>query len=300
MKRLLPAAIAVLALGTSGCTTSTGNARCGRSAATTGGSAKGDFGPPQGEPVHAVLTSPPNVPPPTDRNDAGEGDRRARGRREGDADLRRRDLHVLDLRRHRARQLHPRAPGRHGRVPPAATIPATRCRTTSTCTPSPARAAARRRASPRPATSRSSRSRRSTRASTSTTARPRRSACTSRNGMYGLILVEPPEGLPQGRPRVLRDAGRLLHDRQVPREGPAAVRHGEGDRREADLRAVQRRRGRAHRRQGAHREGRRDGAPLRRQRRPEPRVELPRDRRDLRPASSTKAARSRRRTCRRR
>ena len=27
--------------------------------ADTGGSAKGDFGPPQGEPIHAVLTSPP-------------------------------------------------------------------------------------------------------------------------------------------------------------------------------------------------------------------------------------------------
>ena len=36
-------------------------------AAETGGSAKGDFGPPQGEPVEAVLTSPPNVPPPTGR-----------------------------------------------------------------------------------------------------------------------------------------------------------------------------------------------------------------------------------------
>jgi nitrite reductase (NO-forming) len=29
---------------------------------------RGDFGPPQGEPVHAVLTSPPNVPPPTGRD----------------------------------------------------------------------------------------------------------------------------------------------------------------------------------------------------------------------------------------
>ena len=29
----------------------------------------GDFGPPQGEPIHAVLTSPPNVPPPTDRKE---------------------------------------------------------------------------------------------------------------------------------------------------------------------------------------------------------------------------------------
>ncbi|MDE2298812.1 MAG: nitrite reductase, copper-containing, partial [Burkholderiales bacterium] len=27
----------------------------------------GDFGPPQGAPIHAVLTSPPNVPPPTHR-----------------------------------------------------------------------------------------------------------------------------------------------------------------------------------------------------------------------------------------
>src|SRR6187399_1143828 len=33
----------------------------------TGGSMKGDFGPPQGEPVHAVLTSPPLVPPATNR-----------------------------------------------------------------------------------------------------------------------------------------------------------------------------------------------------------------------------------------
>lgn len=34
----------------------------------TGGSRKGDFGPPQGEPIHATLTSPPQVPPPTNRN----------------------------------------------------------------------------------------------------------------------------------------------------------------------------------------------------------------------------------------
>ena len=35
--------------------------------ADTGGSAKGDFGPPQGEPIKAVLTSPPMVPPATGR-----------------------------------------------------------------------------------------------------------------------------------------------------------------------------------------------------------------------------------------
>ena len=33
----------------------------------TGGSAKGDFGPPQGEPVEAILTAPPLVPPATGR-----------------------------------------------------------------------------------------------------------------------------------------------------------------------------------------------------------------------------------------
>lgn len=37
-------------------------------AADTGGSLKGDFGPPQGAPVKAILTSPPNVPPPTHRH----------------------------------------------------------------------------------------------------------------------------------------------------------------------------------------------------------------------------------------
>src|SRR3954469_18738834 len=36
--------------------------------AGTGGSRSGDFGPPQGEPVNAVLTSPPLVPPPTGRH----------------------------------------------------------------------------------------------------------------------------------------------------------------------------------------------------------------------------------------
>jgi nitrite reductase (NO-forming) len=36
--------------------------------ADTGGSLHGDFGPPQGDPIHAVLTSPPNVPPPVHRS----------------------------------------------------------------------------------------------------------------------------------------------------------------------------------------------------------------------------------------
>jgi nitrite reductase (NO-forming) len=35
---------------------------------TSVASERGDFGPPQGEPIHAVLTSPPHVPPPIHRN----------------------------------------------------------------------------------------------------------------------------------------------------------------------------------------------------------------------------------------
>jgi nitrite reductase (NO-forming) len=37
-------------------------------ASTSVASERGDFGPPQGEPIHAVLTSPPHVPPPIHRN----------------------------------------------------------------------------------------------------------------------------------------------------------------------------------------------------------------------------------------
>ena len=44
--------------------TASGNAR----QADTGGSAGGDFGPPQGDPIQAVLTTAPNVPPPVDRD----------------------------------------------------------------------------------------------------------------------------------------------------------------------------------------------------------------------------------------
>lgn len=39
-----------------------------RATGITGGSAKGDFGPPQGEPIRAILTNPPQVPPATGRS----------------------------------------------------------------------------------------------------------------------------------------------------------------------------------------------------------------------------------------
>src|SRR5215471_2894781 len=42
-------------------------AKAAAPAPVTLGGVHGDFGPPQGAPIHAVLTSPPNVPPPTNR-----------------------------------------------------------------------------------------------------------------------------------------------------------------------------------------------------------------------------------------
>ncbi len=75
VRRLLLAFTILGAAGLAGCGSSssaTGPAASADppigTAATTGGSAKGDFGPPQGEPIHAVLTSPPQVPPPIHRN----------------------------------------------------------------------------------------------------------------------------------------------------------------------------------------------------------------------------------------
>lgn len=75
MKRLLLATTIAVLAGIAGCTSQAGSDRAAigeagaaTTAVDTGGSAKGDFGPPQGEPIHAVLTSPPQVPPPTHRN----------------------------------------------------------------------------------------------------------------------------------------------------------------------------------------------------------------------------------------
>ena len=61
----LSAAALLLVLGLSACDRSATNAQ--PEAADTGGSLKGDFGPPQGQPIDAILTLPPNVPPATGR-----------------------------------------------------------------------------------------------------------------------------------------------------------------------------------------------------------------------------------------
>src|SRR5690606_15423816 len=79
----------------------------GVKASVTGGSARGDFGPPQGEPIHAVLTSPPHVPPPTNRNYPAKVIVELEVI-EKDMPISEGVTYTLDLRRHRAGQLHPR------------------------------------------------------------------------------------------------------------------------------------------------------------------------------------------------
>ncbi len=101
------------------------------------------------------------------------------------------------------------------------------------------------------------------------------------NGMYGMILVEPEEGM-EPVDKEFYVVGRLLHRRRERRAGPAALQPGQGHRGAPDLRGVQRFGRFAAGRQGADRHGRRQDPHLRRQRRPEPGVQLPRHRRDLR------------------
>jgi len=71
MSKMIPVLALAVALALSGCgkvehPAAAADAKAGSD--DTGGSLAGDFGPPQGEPVHAVLTSPPMVPPPTGRH----------------------------------------------------------------------------------------------------------------------------------------------------------------------------------------------------------------------------------------
>lgn len=61
----LSGAALLLALSLSACDRSATSAQ--PEAADTGGSLKGDFGPPQGQPIEAILTLPPQVPPATGR-----------------------------------------------------------------------------------------------------------------------------------------------------------------------------------------------------------------------------------------
>ncbi len=70
MKKVLLMLTCCAAVALNGCTDQTPitTAQAAPILSDTGGSRKGDFGPPQGEAIRAVLTSPPHVPPATKRN----------------------------------------------------------------------------------------------------------------------------------------------------------------------------------------------------------------------------------------
>jgi nitrite reductase (NO-forming) len=68
MKRLLTLVACAATLGLGACTEQRVPQLVEVADASTGGSLRGNFGPPVGQPIKAVLTSPPHVPPPTNRN----------------------------------------------------------------------------------------------------------------------------------------------------------------------------------------------------------------------------------------
>ncbi len=68
MKRTLFLSTAITLLALTGCGKNLPTATAAPSGNEASASVVGDFGPPQGQVVHAILTSPPNVPPPTNRH----------------------------------------------------------------------------------------------------------------------------------------------------------------------------------------------------------------------------------------
>ena len=194
-------------LGLFACSNSDPPAATGSGAsAGTGGSRRGDSGPPQGEPVQAVLTSPPQVPPATARNypakvivemevtevekEIAEGVTYTFWTFGGSVPgsfirVRQGDTVEFHLKNHPDSKM-PHNIDLHGVTGPgggaASSFTAPGHRTQFTfkalnqglyvyhCATAPV-------------------------------------GMHVANGMYGLILVEPPEGLPQGRPGVLRHAG---------------------------------------------------------------------------------------------
>ncbi len=67
MKRVLTLLACAAAFGLGACSEQGASNIIQVADAETGGSRRGDFGPPLGEPIQAVLTNPPHVPPPTNR-----------------------------------------------------------------------------------------------------------------------------------------------------------------------------------------------------------------------------------------
>ena len=178
--------------------TATSDAAASAAAADSGGSAAGDFGPPQGEPIKADPDRPAARAAGDRSHRAGQGDRRTWKCREVEMEISEGVNYTfwtfggtvpgsfIRVRQGDTVEFHLQQPSRQQDA--AQHRPARA---------SPARAAARRRASPRRATARSSPSRRSTPGLYVYHCATAPVGMHVANGMYGLILVEPPEGLPK-------------------------------------------------------------------------------------------------------
>ena len=223
-------------------------------------SARGDFGPPQGEPIHAILTSPPNVPAPLNRKYPAKVI--------VELEVIEKEMPISEGVTYTFWTFGGTVPGSFIRVRQGDTVefhlknhpeqqdaaqhrPARRHRPGRRRGVELHRALATNRSSPFKALNQGLYVYHCATAPV---------GMHVANGMYGLILVEPPEGLPQVDHEYYVMQGDFYTTGKYREKGHAAVRHGKGDRREADLRAVQRRRGRADRRQGADGQDRRDAS----------------------------------------
>ena len=280
-KSMILAAAALSATLLAGCGESQQPIAVAYSAPDTGGSKKGDFGPPQGEAINAVLTSPPEVPPATNRNYPAKVI--------VDLEVKEVDLEISEGVKYTFWTFGGTVPGSFIRVRQGDIVEFHLKNHPDSKMPhnidlhavtGPGGGAA-----------------------SSFTAPGHQSQFTFKalnqglyvyhcatapvgmhvaNGMYGLILVEPPEGLPKVDREFYVMQGDFYTVGKYREKGfrPSTCRRRSTRTRPTSCSTAPRARSPAT--EGAQGEDRRDRAHVRRQRRPEPRVELPRDRRDLR------------------
>ena len=173
----------------------------------------------------AVLADAPNVPAPDPSRSCDQGHRPSGSPRAGGAARRRRALHLLDLRRTRARQVHPRPRGRRGRDPsrqPPRQQESAQHRPARGQRPGRRRGGFADRARPQLGLLVQGAEPRAVRLSLRD--RAGRHAHRQRHVRHDPGRAE--GGPAEGRPRVLRHAGRVLHSGRKRRTGPAAVQHG--------------------------------------------------------------------------
>ena len=247
----------------------------------------------------AVLTDAPNVPPPITRKHATKvivnlevrGGREAAGRRRG--------LHVLDVRRRRAGQVHPHPRGRPRRVSPRQSPDSKMPHNIDLhAVTGPGGGAASSFTAPGHSSQFSFKALNPGLYVYHCATAP--VGMHVANGMYGLILVEPKEGLPKVDHEYYVMQGDFYTKGTNGEEGLQPFSMEKAIDEKPDYVVFNGSVGSLVGDKALDGQGRRDGAALRRQRRTEPRLVVPRHRRDLRHVYPEGIWRRRRTTCRRR